>query len=75
VVSFVGYMPAEQPEFVGLVMLDEAQTAPNQNYGGLVAAPVFSRIGERAARYLNLIPSAEDPDLGVLASRGEKGRD
>ena len=74
VVSFVGYMPAEQPEFVGLVMLDEAQTASNQNYGGLVAAPIFSRIGEKAARYLNLVPTAEDPDLGVLASRGEKGR-
>ncbi|MDB6156260.1 MAG: spoVD 1 [Chthoniobacteraceae bacterium] len=60
VVSFVGFMPAEAPEFVALVMLDEPQTKPEQNYGGMIAAPVFSRIGEKAARYLNLTPTVEE---------------
>lgn len=75
VVSFAGYMPAENPEFVALVMFDEAQTKPNQNYGGLVAAPVFSRIGERAARYLNLTPTAEEVDSNALVTQAQGIRD
>src|SRR5499427_6200839 len=60
VVSFVGYLPAEHPEFVGLVVLDDAHTSkPELNYGGLVAGPIFSRVAEKAARYLDLEPHEE----------------
>jgi cell division protein FtsI/penicillin-binding protein 2 len=59
VVSFCGYLPAENPQFVGLVVLDDAQTKPEQNYGGMVAGPIFSRIAEKAARYLDLEPHEE----------------
>jgi cell division protein FtsI (penicillin-binding protein 3)/stage V sporulation protein D (sporulation-specific penicillin-binding protein) len=60
VVSFSGYLPADHPEFVGLVVLDDAQTSkPELNYGGLVAGPIFSRIAEKAARYLDLQPQEE----------------
>ena len=60
VVSFAGYLPADHPEFVGLVVLDDAHTdRPEQNYGGLVAGPIFSRIAEKAARYLDLEPHEE----------------
>src|SRR5881275_934501 len=59
VVSFCGYLPADRPEFVGLVVLDNAQTKPELNYGGLVAGPIFSRIAEKAARYLDLEPHEE----------------
>src|SRR5438309_6577358 len=60
VVSFAGYLPAEHPEFVGLVVLEEAHTSkPELNYGGLVAGPIFARIGEKAARYLDLQPREE----------------
>ncbi len=60
VVSFSGYLPAERPEFVGLVVLDDAQTSkPELNYGGLIAGPIFSRIAEKAARYLDLEPHEE----------------
>ena len=59
VVSFCGYLPAENPQFVGLVVLDDAQTKPEQNYGGTVAGPIFSRIAEKAARYLDLEPHEE----------------
>lgn len=59
IVSFVGFLPAEDPEFACLVMLDEAKASEEQNYGGLVAAPVFSRIAERAATYMNLEPASE----------------
>ncbi len=56
VVSFVGYMPVEDPAFVGIVMIDDASIPSNLNYGGLVAAPIFSRIADRAARHLDLQP-------------------
>src|SRR5437879_9316269 len=60
VVSFSGYVPADHHEFVGLVVLDEAHTSkPELNYGGLVAGPIFARIGEKAARYLDLQPREE----------------
>src|SRR6266550_553579 len=60
VVSFVGYLPAEHPEFVGLVVLDDAHTSkPELNYGGLIAGPIFSRVAEKAARYLDLEPHEE----------------
>jgi cell division protein FtsI (penicillin-binding protein 3) len=60
VVSFAGYLPADKPEFVGLVVLDDAHTSrPELNYGGLVAGPIFSRIAEKAARYLDLEPHEE----------------
>jgi cell division protein FtsI (penicillin-binding protein 3) len=60
VVSFSGYLPAEHPAFVGLVVLDDAQTnKPELNYGGLVAGPIFSRIAEQAARYLDIQPQEE----------------
>ncbi len=60
VVSFSGYMPAEHPQFVALVTLDDAKTkTPELNYGGTVAAPIFSRIAEKAARYLDLEPHEE----------------
>lgn len=67
VVSFVGFMPAEDPAFVGLVLLDEAQVSHDKNYGGMVAAPIFSRIGEKAARYLGLKPTVEEPTGSVMA--------
>jgi cell division protein FtsI (penicillin-binding protein 3) len=60
VVSFAGYLPAEHPEVVGLVVLDDAQTnKPELNYGGLIAGPIFSRVAEKAARYLDLEPHEE----------------
>jgi cell division protein FtsI/penicillin-binding protein 2 len=69
IVSFAGYLPSEHPEFVGFVVLDEAQTTkPEMNYGGLVAGPIFSRIAEKAARYLDLEPHEE---LGKPAVAGQ----
>src|SRR5213596_2847654 len=66
VVSFSGYLPAERPEFVGLVVLDDAHTSnPELNYGGLVAAPIFARIAEKAARYLDLQPHEDVGKTGA----------
>ncbi len=65
VVSFVGFLPAENPELVGMVMLDNATTRQGENYGGKVAAPVFSSIAEKAMRYLNIDPTLPVPNQPV----------
>ncbi len=68
VVSFSGFLPSENPAFVGLVVLDDAHTKePYLNYGGTVAGPIFSRIAEQAARYLDLEPHEE---IGTPATAG-----
>ncbi len=54
--SFVGLAPASEPRLVVAIMIDE----PNGKdyYGGLVAAPVFSRIMAGALRFMALPPDA-----------------
>jgi hypothetical protein len=39
---------------MGLVIVDDAPIGSSANYGGLVAAPVFSKIASRAVRYLDI---------------------
>lgn len=56
IVSFAGYFPADDPRIAGLVVIDDARIGSMANFGGLVAAPVFSKIGEASARYLDLLP-------------------
>jgi cell division protein FtsI/penicillin-binding protein 2 len=63
-VSFAGFFPANQPRLMGLVIVDDAKRSSEQNYGGLVAAPVFSKIGEEAARYLDL-PTETNPAVAL----------
>lgn len=67
IVSFVGFLPAEDPQFTCLVIVDDAKLPPGVDYGGLVSAPIFSRIAERAARYMNLTPTSKNPP--ITASR------
>ena len=50
--SFVGFAPASNPRLVVAVMIDEPGNS--QYYGGLVAAPVFSKVTGAALRALNV---------------------
>ncbi len=52
--SFVGFLPVDNPQFVCLILIDEAQLKGGSNTGGYVAAPVFSRVSERIALHLGL---------------------
>jgi len=56
IVSFAGFLPSANPKLMGLVIVDDAKLSSEANFGGLVAAPVFSKIGGKAARYLDLPP-------------------
>lgn len=52
--SFVGFFPAEAPEVAMIVVMDEPRFS---GYGGIVAAPVFSRI---TSRWLATLPEVAD---------------
>ena len=49
--SFVGFVPANDPQIVMAVIVDEPVVA---HYGGTVAGPVFRRVGEAALRHLGV---------------------
>ena len=66
IVSFAGFLPADQPKLMGLVIVDDAPIGSSANYGGLVAAPVFSKIASRAVRYLDIPPES----AAVMAQSG-----
>lgn len=53
-VSFVGMMPADDPAFVCLVVIDDPLTTEIHRYGGTIAAPVFSNVAARIATHMNL---------------------
>jgi cell division protein FtsI (penicillin-binding protein 3) len=57
VASFVGIVPAEAPRLVILVVIDEPETSP---YGGIVAAPVFSRVASQTLTYLHVDPTIKN---------------
>jgi cell division protein FtsI (penicillin-binding protein 3)/stage V sporulation protein D (sporulation-specific penicillin-binding protein) len=61
VVSFVGFMPADKPELVAIVMLDDPKEKSDRLYGGMIAAPIFAKIATRVARYMNLEPTEIEP--------------
>jgi len=52
--SFVGFVPADDPAFVLLVSLDEPKGA---TYGGVVSAPAFAQIAEKALKYMDIRPT------------------
>ena len=52
--SFVGFVPADAPRAVILVLIDEPRTA---SYGGVVAAPVFRAIASAVLKRLAVEPT------------------
>jgi cell division protein FtsI/penicillin-binding protein 2 len=64
--SFVGFLPADNPEFGMIVVMDEPQPL---HTGGIVAAPVFGEVAEQAVRYLGILPSDRMIDDRAIASR------
>lgn len=57
IVSFAGMMPAQDPAFVCVVVIDDPHTQKVTRYGGTIAAPAFSKIATRVAAYMNLQPT------------------
>ena len=61
--SFLGLLPAEQPEIGIIVVLDSAVCPETKlRSAGFTAAPVFARVAEPIAHYLDIRPrDAEEP--------------
>ncbi len=62
--SFIGFMPAQDPDFVALVMVDDPKTT--KYYGAEVSAPVFATLATQMAQIRN-IPK-DQPDVPAPAS-------
>jgi cell division protein FtsI/penicillin-binding protein 2 len=53
IASFVGYAPADDPQFIVLVKLDKPTASP---WGSQTAAPTFRAIAERLFVYMQIPP-------------------
>ncbi len=53
VASFAGYLPADEPALMILVVIHKPQTSP---WGGQVAAPVFARIAQQLVVLFDIPP-------------------
>jgi len=69
---FAGMIPADEPELVMVVMIDEPRNG--EHFGGLVAAPVFSKVMSGAMRLLDIAPDKiSDDQLMNAANRRRSG--
>ena len=74
--SFVGFLPAEDPQVTILVSIDEPDSSSRDRFGGTAAAPVFSEVGSFVARELRIRPAATTQPCAKVdpyAREGEAG--
>jgi cell division protein FtsI (penicillin-binding protein 3) len=64
---FAGMVPADKPELVMVVMIDEPRNG--EYFGGLVAAPVFSQVMSGAMRLLDIPPDRISKEQLMNAAR------
>ena len=65
VASFVGFAPADDPEIVCLVILDQPPVGATY-YGGLIAAPVVKNILEESLQYLGVEPEYTQEEMEMI---------
>ncbi|MGR8952481.1 MAG: peptidoglycan D,D-transpeptidase FtsI family protein, partial [Gammaproteobacteria bacterium] len=63
---FAGMAPAKDPRLIITIMIDEPSAG--KYYGGLVSAPVFSRVMAGALRVLDIAPDKEET-MPIVLSR------
>ena len=63
IASFIGWLPADDPEIIVFVKLDRPQTAP---WGSMTAAPAFSKLAKELVVLLDIPP--DEIRLGALAT-------
>jgi cell division protein FtsI (penicillin-binding protein 3) len=61
--SFVGFVPADAPRLAMIVVIDEPQ---GEAWGGVVAAPVFRRVGEQVLTYMG-VPRDDQVKIAMAA--------
>jgi len=68
--SFIGFLPADRPEVLIAITLDEPQRG---YYGGQVAGPVFRKVAERVMQYLGVPPDDSETESGSVARAASEG--
>lgn len=68
--SFLGFVPAEDPQITMLVSLDEPE---GEFYGGAIAAPVFKEIASQILPYLGVFPRGIDRPQSAYVARADVG--
>lgn len=58
--SFVGFLPADNPQITILVTIDEPDPTSSDRFGGKAAAPLFARVATAAIHELTITPSPGD---------------
>lgn len=64
IASFAGFAPANDPEIIGLLLLDEPMG--DTYMGGQIAAPTFKLIFEDTLRYLGIEPQYTEEELKTM---------
>ncbi len=64
VASFIGFAPANDPELVCLVAIDEPGSYPV--YGGTIAAPVFQKVVADTLSYLGIEPQVTEQEANKV---------
>jgi len=60
IASFAGFLPADNPELLGLIVIDDPRADGAAVYGGSVAAPIFASIVKDAVKILGIEPDRPD---------------
>jgi cell division protein FtsI (penicillin-binding protein 3) len=70
IASFIGWLPADDPELIAIVKIDRPQTSP---WGSTVAAPAFSALAEDLVILLDIPPDDIRLQRDILAARSNRG--
>ena len=65
--SFIGFFPADNPEVLISILLNEPDIKKGY-YGGQTAAPYFKAVAEQVANYLKIKPDKEEAAPATLAA-------
>jgi cell division protein FtsI/penicillin-binding protein 2 len=68
--SFVGFFPADDPELLIMVVVDNPKGA--EVWGNTVAGPVFNNIAVEAGRYLNIKKDKPEKTNIIVSSQKQK---
>ena len=65
--TFVGFLPANNPQISILVSIDEPDPSSRDRFGGTAAAPAFAKIATMAIHERSIEPSADDAGCPAVA--------
>ena len=67
--TFVGFLPADDPEIIVLVKIDRPQIALYQRWGSMTAAPTFAELVQQLVVLLDIPPDGERVANSLLSAR------